>query len=329
MENIVLFDPGVRSLNKGDEIIMRSARMELAKSGLLQGRYVIHSATHAPIVTWYQNTVFNPRMKFYDHAKYKFICGSNLLWKNMMKPRPVFNVDLTNCRPYRNSILMGVGLGQAHSKTNWYTKKLYSKILNKNVVHSVRDQHTADFLKSLGYKAIDTGCPTMWQFTSDFCRSIPEKKADNVIFTLTDYGRDKTNDQKLIDILLQHYQTVYFWIQGAFDKEYFDSFKNTETIKIVDPTLEDFSSVLRENDIDYVGTRLHAGMFAMQHKKRTIIIAIDSRVRDLNAAYALHVIQRDNISKLSNLIETSFATDVQLKEDNIREWLSQFEVVSS
>ena len=38
MENIVLFDPGVRSLNKGDEIIMRSARMELAKSGLLQGR---------------------------------------------------------------------------------------------------------------------------------------------------------------------------------------------------------------------------------------------------------------------------------------------------
>ena len=169
-------------------------------------------------------------MKFYDHAKYKFICGSNLLWKNMMKPRPVFNVDLTNCRPYRNSILMGVGLGQAHSKTNWYTKKLYSKILNKNVVHSVRDQHTADFLKSLGYKAIDTGCPTMWQFTSDFCRSIPEKKADNVIFTLTDYGRDKTNDQKLIDILLQHYKTVYFWIQGAFDKEYFDSFKNTETI---------------------------------------------------------------------------------------------------
>ena len=67
----------------------------------------------------------------------------------------------------------------------------------------------------------------------------------------------------------------------------------------------------------------------MQHKKRTIIIAIDSRVRDLNAAYALHVIQRDNISKLSDLIETSFATDVQLKEDNIREWLSQFEVISS
>lgn len=328
MENLVLFDPGIRSLNKGDEIIMKSAQMELYKHGLLNGRYVINSATHAPVVTWYQNTVKNPGMKFYDNAKYKFICGSNLLWKNMMKPRPVFNVDLTNCRPYKDSILMGVGLGQAKSKTNWYTKKLYSKILSRNYIHSVRDENTAAFLKRLGYKAIDTGCPTMWGFTHDFCQQIPSKKADNVIFTLTDYGRDKENDQKLIDILLRYYKCVYFWIQGAFDKEYFDSFKNTENIKIVAPTLEDFSEVLTENNIDYVGTRLHAGMFAMQHKKRTIIIAIDNRVRNLNEAYSLHVVERDNIHELPKLIESSFMTDVKLKEENIKKWLSQFEVIT-
>lgn len=29
METVVLFDPGIRSLNKGDEIIMRSAEREL------------------------------------------------------------------------------------------------------------------------------------------------------------------------------------------------------------------------------------------------------------------------------------------------------------
>ena len=169
MKTVVLFDPGIRSLNKGDEIIMRSAEYELRRAGLLDNSYVIHSATHAPVVTFYQNTVQNPRIRVYDNADLKLICGSNLLWKNLLKPRPVFNVNLWNCRPYKDSTLMGVGVGQADNKTNLYTKKLYSKILKKDALHSTRDDAAAEFLTSLGYKAIDTGCPTMWRFTPEFC----------------------------------------------------------------------------------------------------------------------------------------------------------------
>lgn len=325
METIILYDPSIRSLNKGDEVIMRSAEKELSSRGLLDGRYVLHCATHAPVATSYQSTTRNPRMRVYDEAKYKFICGSNLLWKNMLKPRPVFNVNLANCRPYRNSILMGVGLGQASSNTNWYTKKLYSRILSTSFTHSARDENTVRFLQSLGYKAIDTGCPTMWRFTSEFCRDIPHDKADNVVFTLTDYGRDKEYDQRLIDILVSEYKKVYFWIQGIFDKEYFDTFNNTGGIQLVNPTLEAYSQVLSQESIDYVGTRLHAGMFAMQHKKRTIILAIDNRVRDLNAAYNLHVLERKDVNSLPNLINKSCATDVRLKQENIDTWLAQFE----
>lgn len=325
METIILYDPSIRSLNKGDEVIMRSAEKELDKRGLLDGRYVIHCATHAPVATSYQSTSHNPRIRVYDDAKYKFICGSNLLWKNMLKPRPVFNVNLFNCRPYRNSILMGIGLGQATSSTNWYTRKLYSQILSRDFIHSARDEKTVRFLQSLGYKAIDTGCPTMWQFTPEFCRDIPHAKADNVVFTLTDYGRDKDYDQRLIDILKSEYENVYFWIQGIFDKEYFDTFKNTDGIHLVNPTLEAYSKVLSQESIDYVGTRLHAGMFAMQHKKRTIILAIDNRVRDLNAAYNLHVLERKDIDVLPSLINESFSTDVKLKQDNIKTWFAQFE----
>ena len=167
----------------------------------------------------------------------------------------------------------------------------------------------------------------MWKFTSDFCKSIPKEKADSVVFTLTDYGKDRENDQKLINLLLEHYRTVYFWIQGAFDKEYFDSFENISKIKIIEPNLEAFSSILSLNDIDYVGTRLHAGMFAMQHKKRTIILAIDNRVRDLSEAYSLHAIERNKIDELKELIESSFSTDIHLKESNIEKWISQFEVI--
>ena len=324
MKTVVLFDPGIRSLNKGDEIIMRSAEYELRRAGLLENSYVIHSATHAPVVTFYQNTAQNPRIRVYDNADLKLICGSNLLWKNLLKPRPVFNVNLWNCRPYRDSTLMGVGVGQADSRTNLYTKMLYSKILKKDALHSTRDDAAADFLTSLGYKAIDTGCPTMWRFTPDFCSGIPAEKAENVIFTLTDYGKDRQYDQMLIDALKRHYKRIYFWIQGVFDLEYLESFENTDGIETVPPSVDAYSEVLSKPDIEYVGTRLHAGMFAMQHKKRTIILAIDNRVRDMKKVYDLHVIERKEIDKLDDMIESFLPTDIRLKQENIDLWLSQF-----
>lgn len=326
MESIVLFDPSIRSLNKGDEVIMRSA--EKSVKHLLKGRYVIKSATHAPIVTFYQNTHLNPRMRFYDDAKYKFICGSSLIWKNMLKPRPTFNVNLFNCMPYRNSILLGCGIAQVESKGNWYTRKLYSKILSKDYIHSVRDDDAKKFVESLGYRALNTGCPTMWGFTPEFCAQIPTKKADDVIFTLTDFWTSREADQKLIDILVKNYRNVYFWIQGSFDKEYFDSFENTASIKVVDPTLEDYSEVLSRGNIDYVGTRLHAGMFALQHQVRTILIAIDNRTRSLNMTYDLHVVERDDIeTKLEDYINSEFVTDIHINSDAIQQWLSQFEAL--
>lgn len=325
MNTIVLFDPGIRSLNKGDEIIMKSAESELTRRNLLQGSYVIHAATHAPVVTWYQNTKRNPHMKVYDEAKYKFICGSNLIWKNMLKPRPVFNVDITNCRPYKSSILLGAGIGLAKSQTNLYTKELYKKILSKKYVHSVRDEKTAEFLRCLGYQAIDTGCPTMWMFTPEFCHNIPSRKSKNVIFTLTDYGRAPEYDQKLINILLQHYEKVYFWIQGAFDKEYFDTFENTEKIQAIEPSLEAYSRILLQENIEYVGTRLHAGMYAMQHKRRAIILAIDDRVKSMRESYAFHTLEREKIDLLPKMIYSELNTDVHLKQENIEMWFSQFE----
>ena len=324
MKTVVLFDPGIRSLNKGDEIIMRSAEYELEKAGLLEGNYVIHSATHAPVVTFYQNTPQNPRIRLYDNADLKLICGSNLMWKNLLKPRPVFNVNLWNCRPYRDSILMGVGVGKSDDKTNLYTRKLYSKILKKDALHSTRDEAAAAFLADLGYKAIDTGCPSMWRFTPEFCGGIPCEKAENVVFTLTDYGRDKQYDQMLIDTLKRHYKEVFFWIQGVYDLEYFETFENTDGITTIPPSVDAFGEVLKRPDIEYVGTRLHAGMFAMQHKKRTIILAIDNRVRDMKKDYDLHVIERREIEKLDDMIESSLPTDIRLKQENIDIWLSQF-----
>ena len=323
MKAIVLFDPSIRSLNMGDHIIMNSAEEELKK--LMGNNYIIKCGTHTPAVTFYQNTSANPRMKVYDEAKYKFICGSNLLWKNLFLPRPTFNVNLWNCRVYRNSILVGVGTNAPKKKINLYTKTLYTKILSKNFIHSVRDEETKRFVESMGYKAINTGCPTMWKFTAEFCKSIPIQKSDDVVFTLTDYNRDLENDQELINILNRNYKNVYFWIQGMFDLEYLNELKDTKNIKLIPPTLEAFSEILNRENIEYVGTRLHAGMFAMQHKKRSIILAIDNRVRDMKETYNLNTVERDDIKLLENMINDEFETKISINEEKIQEWFSQFE----
>lgn len=322
METIVLFDPSIRSLNMGDHVIMNSTEHEL--SDIIGDNYVIRCGTHSPAVTFYQNTSHNPRMRVYDDAKYKFICGSNLLWKNMFIPRPTFNINLWNCRPYKGSVLVGVGTNSVKKKPDLYTRELYKKVLSKKYIHSVRDEETKRLLNDMGYEAINTGCPTMWGFTKEFCKSVPTQKADKVIFTLTDYSQDLINDQKMIDVLQREYLEVYFWVQGVFDLEYFAKMKNTEKIKVVAPTLAAYNKVLQENDIDYVGTRLHAGMFALQHQKRTFILALDNRVRSMKETYNLNSIERDDVDKLEEAINKPFDTDICISEERIRDWKSQF-----
>ena len=49
-------------------------------------------------------------------------------------------------------------------------------------------------------------------------------------------------------------------------------------------------------NIDYVGTRLHGGMRALQHEKRTIILGIDNRAIELNKDYNIPVIEQKNLS---------------------------------
>lgn len=323
MKNIVLFDPSIRSLNMGDHIIMNSA--EKVISNITKNQFIIKAATHAPIVTFYQNTSHNPRIKLYDDAKYKFICGSNLLWRNLCVPRPTFNVNHFNSRPYNGSVLLGVGTHHKNKKLNLYTRTLYNKILSKDFIHSVRDNETKELVESMGFKAINTGCPTMWGFTEEFCSVIPTKKADNVIFTLTDYSRNIEQDQKMIDILVKSYSKVYYWVQGIYDLEYLKEFDNTEKIIIVSPPLEEFSKILSTDDIEYVGTRLHAGMFAMQHKKRAVIISIDNRVESMKATYGLNSVYRNNIEDVEDMINSEFETKININEKNINDWLSQFE----
>lgn len=323
MESIVLFDPSIRSLNLGDHIIMDSAEKQLAN--ITRGRFTLKCATHAPAVTFYQNTRRNPRMRFYDDAKYKFVCGSNLLWKRMLKPRPTFNINPFNCMPYEGCILLGVGTDSGKKPLDGYTKKLYRKILSREYIHSTRDDRTKTIVESLGFKAINTGCPTMWGFSREFCSTIPTSKADNVIFTITDYSRDIDKDRIMIKTLKQNYEKVSMWLQGAFDEEYLNELGERTGVTLIGPSLEAFDKALLCGNVEYVGTRLHAGMFALQHQVRSIIVTVDERVRAMKERYGISCIERAEIEGLGDLIYSDIPTDMNIDEGAIVCWLNQFE----
>ena len=107
MSIVVLFDPSIKSLNIGDQIIMKSASRELAP--LCEKSFVIRCGTHTPVVTSYQNRLHNWRTELFNKTDFKFVCGSNLLWKRMLKPEPSWNINIFNYSPYTCSILLVVG----------------------------------------------------------------------------------------------------------------------------------------------------------------------------------------------------------------------------
>lgn len=321
MEKIIKFNTAIGSLNMGDYIINESIDKELKT--IYEKNFVVNYPTHTPVATFYQCSKKNDLMKYCNSAKLKFVAGTNLLSNDMIKRWQNWNVNIFNYKPYKNSILVGCGLGGKFTKANLYTKILYKKVLSKDYIHSTRDEKAKLFLEAMGFKAINTGCPTLWSLTKELCNDIPQNKTSKVIFTLTDYCKNPEKDQQLINILNNNYKELYFWIQGSGDFDYIHTFKNIDKIKIV-YSLGEYDELLNNGDIDYVGTRLHAGIFAMQHKVRSIIIAIDNRTRDMKETYHLITVERDEIENLDTLINSSFKTDINLDEDKIKTWKQQF-----
>ena len=322
MKYILLLDTSVGSQNKGDDIIMECVRNELEPLLLKGFEYTL--PTHVSPFHWYQVWRNSLRVRSYANCDLKFVGGSNILAKNMFTHYPQWNINLFNCAPLAGSILVGVGAG-ASEKRNWYTRKLYRKVLSHDYYHSCRDKRTKLYIEQeLGLKAIHTGCVTMWMLTPDFCKQIPETKSERVVFTLTSRVFDE-RDQILIDTLKSCFKEVYFWPQGMNDYDYLQKYKNIEDIRILPATKKAYDDFLSQNDTDYVGTRLHGGVYAMRHKRRSIIIAIDERAREINKANNLICIEKDEIkSQLAVLINSSFPTRIEMDYDAINRWKAQF-----
>lgn len=323
MKKILLLDTSIGTSNIGDFIIMECVRKELAP--ILSENFVYNMPTHLPAFNSFAVFRNSWAVQNYANADWKFAGGSNLLVKDLKTHYPQWNIHPFDSAPLNGTILVGVGAG-AGEYTNNYTTKLYNKVLNHEYFHSVRDERSKIYVeKELGLKSINTGCVTMWMLTPEFCKSIPKKKADVAIITLTARPELNLNEQKMIDIVKKNYSKVYCWIQGDLDLDYYNKFKNTDGIQLIPPNKDAYEHILNTEDLDYIGTRLHGGIYAMRHKKRAIIIAIDERAKEIHKGNNLNCLSINEIDQLDELINSEIETKVSMPFDEIERWKSQFE----
>ena len=318
-DNIIsLLDTSVGSQNIGDSIIMDYCKMQAADIfGNIEWNTV---STH---VQPEKN-----KLDVMKKSKIKLLCGTNILQGDMFRPALLW---LPRIYPeYKGLILFGTGWNSYSTRSNVYTRLFYKFILSKKYTHAVRDNFTKQKLEEMGIRnVVCTACPTMWRLTPEFCEGIRQEKGKYVVTTLTDYDQDTSLDTKMFEILCESYERVYLWPQGTGDKKYFDSlsFVGKENIIMIGDNLYDYDSFLEINaaDLDYVGTRLHGGIRALNHSVRTIIVAVDNRAIEIGKSTNLLVVPRNEINhRLKKTLQSSQRMDIKIPLEEIEKWKGQF-----
>lgn len=284
-------------------------------SSLFDDTLFINIQTHDKI----SNNSYN----YMNQSLYRIVGGTNLLSSNMNRYNQ-WKVTMWDSLFISDIILLGVGWWQYQKPPNSYTRILYRRLLSKNHLHSVRDAYTEKMLKSTGIEnVVNTSCPTMWLLSKSHCSGIPRHKSRNVILTFTEYNQNPDHDARVFKILSDNYDCIYFWPQQPRDYLYMKSLGG-ERVTYLHPSVDSLDAVLIQKDVDYIGTRLHAGIRALQYKRRAIILSVDNRALEIAKDTNLPVFPREDTGELRKWISRPYATDVTLPEENIRRWKEQF-----
>ena len=314
MKNISVFDTSISDYNLGNQIIMDSVYKYLTEIFPQDFFFKL------PFME-----ITNHTLMYIRWSDYIFFGGTNSLCAEMEKYNQ-WGVTNENSEHIQNVVLMGMGWWQYQYKISDYTIRLLNSVLSRTFLHSVRDSYAVNQLHICGFdNVINTGCPTLWELTAQHCAKIKREKTEKVLVTFTDYNQVLERDRSILNIVRANYSQIYFWIQGKGDYDYIKKNFFIQGDIIINPNLLAFNQILREEDIDYFGTRLHAGIRALQEQKRTIIIGIDNRAIEMAKDFGLPVIPQDEISaRLEAAITSTSILDIKLPMENIKLWKDQF-----
>lgn len=322
---VVLFNTAIGTSNLGDYIIYNSAKTQL--DTFLRDSFVIEYGTHLKNLGILHYLLPSSKRSFSESCDYKLILGTNLLTTNMIRSIRQWPVGVLERKLYKNCIMVGVGSTYDCEQMDPLTKKLYREILRKDIVHSVRDEKTKRILESIpGVKAINTGCPSLWGLSAKHCESIPKEKAENVIVSISGYKSqlNRQADQRFISIIEKCYKQIYLWVQTTEDMKYFYTLNHEKSVKEIF-SLSAFRDVCVSGKCDYVGTRLHGGILAIQNGVRSLVIEIDHRAREMHQANGIPTVKRGELDELEERLNSSWETRLDVREHEVMKWKSQFQ----
>lgn len=313
ISSVLIYDVALETDNLGDEIIMQYANKVIQE--LFPQSTAFHVPTHrVPSLSEYE---------VIQKSDISLVCGTNMLCPNVDQ----YNLWRMPDIGVMNDLIVFMAIGaNSYGDFTETSSDLYRAISNKQYRQSARDRYTSCKMDEMQIPNLYTGCVTMWGLTSEVCATIPRKKADQVITTITAH-RDKSYLEQFYRDILDSYDTVYFWPQGDRDLEVFNALSiERDKVIVVPRTLADFESVLRSNQgaIDYVGSRLHGGIHALNHGVRTIVVEVDNRAIEIAKDTNIPSINSKEIAGLKELIHSELEFNIAMPWDAINEWKSQF-----
>lgn len=261
------------------------------------------------------------------NGRLTILCGTNLIYTHMENSRQqAFPLNLNS---FDNICMLGVGMQDVGIDEPFtpYSTALLHYLLDNRWKHSVRDQYTKERLAEIGiFNVLNTSCPTMWGLSPSHCQSIPHEKGRCCVTTVTSHNVDAASDAFMLQTLREAYEKVYVWIQGPYDYAWcLRGVVDPTAYTILRPSLSALDEVLSRPDIDYVGVRLHAGIRALNHGRRTLVVCVDNRARHIARDTGLPIIERSDLRQgLVEWIYGQAPTAISLPWDEIETWKSQF-----
>ena len=303
VKTITVIDTSFGTWNLGDEIIMQAVNDAIQE--MFPDARVFRLPSHEAL----------SRRSYYflRQSDLCLIGGTNVLASKGWRLRWRDSIFL------RNAICFGVTWGGIRHTPSLSERMLLRRVLDGSQIHSVRDRYTQNLLDKIGLASVSTSCPTMWKLNPEHCASIPRRRAEHVVFTLTAYRRDPSADRQMIDTLKRNYRALHFFPQMHGDYGYFKDL-NVHSIGVIGENLNAYDHFLSNEDVDYVGSRVHGGIRALQFKKRTLVIGIDHRSAEIANDTDLPVLKRAQINELESWIHGVTVTRIKLPTENIANW---------
>lgn len=266
-----------------------------------------------------------------ENAAKLLLCGANILANMPYINKHVWRPALKDALSIEKVLLFGVGWWKYQRNSDFITRAFYRHyLMNGEILHSVRDSYSLNRVKACGVtNVVNTGCPTMWNLPANLHFS--EERASTVVFTLTDYSQDFAADQWMLEYLLEHYDRVVIFPQGAGDVAYLQTLLGAEQYQRIEQlarSIEAYDQFLENHSTDYIGTRLHGGIRALQKGRRGMIISVDNRAETIARDTGLPVVPRLSIAEglpyaVKNLREITLTLN-RAEIDDFKSTLQQY-----